>query len=252
MVWENKVLCVLTNASSGSIDLRVKGFFVDMPNNSSNVGCAIRLIAFSAFHPVVAAFGALLAAEVRSFIASGSKQVVRSQKIQPNCTSVLMAEFSGRDVQLTSGASHQRDPFRSKAFLIKVAQTCKEEEACLISIMDLKPVHCVRVRKAKVARLYDSRKRILVTGGAEFIGSHLIDRLLAGGHEVICLDNLFTGTKRNIDHLHDNPRFEFMRHDVTFPSMSRLMRSTISPARPHRCITNTTQYKRRRPACMAR
>ncbi len=66
-------------------------------------------------------------------------------------------------------------------------------------------------------RLYDSRKRILVTGGAGFIGSHLIDRLLADGHEVICLDNLFTGTKRNIDHLHGNPRFEFMRHDVTFP-----------------------------------
>ncbi|EAQ13828.1 MULTISPECIES: UDP-glucuronic acid decarboxylase family protein [Maritimibacter] len=68
-----------------------------------------------------------------------------------------------------------------------------------------------------MARLYDSRKRILVTGGAGFIGSHLIDRLLDQGHEVICLDNLFTGTKRNIDHLHGNPRFEFMRHDVTFP-----------------------------------
>ncbi len=68
-----------------------------------------------------------------------------------------------------------------------------------------------------MARLYDSRKRILVTGGAGFIGSHLIDRLLAQGHEVLCVDNLFTGTKRNIDHLHANPRFEFMRHDVTFP-----------------------------------
>ena len=68
-----------------------------------------------------------------------------------------------------------------------------------------------------LARLYDSRKRILVTGGAGFIGSHLVDRLLGQGHEVLCLDNLFTGTKRNIDHLHTNPRFEFMRHDVTFP-----------------------------------
>lgn len=68
-----------------------------------------------------------------------------------------------------------------------------------------------------MARLYDSRKRILVTGGAGFIGSHLIDRLIGQGHDVICLDNLFTGTKRNIDHLHGNPRFEFMRHDVTFP-----------------------------------
>ncbi|HEY3695982.1 UDP-glucuronic acid decarboxylase family protein [Phenylobacterium sp.] len=66
-------------------------------------------------------------------------------------------------------------------------------------------------------RVYDSRKRILVTGGAGFLGSHLIDRLLAHGHEVICCDNLFTGTKRNIEHLHGNPAFEFLRHDVTFP-----------------------------------
>jgi UDP-glucuronate decarboxylase len=68
-----------------------------------------------------------------------------------------------------------------------------------------------------VARLYDSRKRILVTGGAGFLGSHLIDRLLDSGHEVLCVDNLFTGTKRNIDHLQSQPRFEFLRHDVTFP-----------------------------------
>jgi UDP-glucuronate decarboxylase len=68
-----------------------------------------------------------------------------------------------------------------------------------------------------LARLYDSRKRILVTGGAGFLGSHLIDRLLAEGHEVLCVDNLFTGTKRNIEHLHGHPRFEFMRHDVCFP-----------------------------------
>jgi len=56
-----------------------------------------------------------------------------------------------------------------------------------------------------------------VTGGAGFLGSHLIDRLLAQGHEVICVDNLFSSTKRNIDHMHANPRFEFMRHDVCFP-----------------------------------
>jgi len=66
-------------------------------------------------------------------------------------------------------------------------------------------------------RLYESRKRILVTGGAGFLGSHLIDRLLGKGHEVICVDNLFTGTKRNLEHLHAQPRFEFIRHDVTFP-----------------------------------
>lgn len=68
-----------------------------------------------------------------------------------------------------------------------------------------------------MARLYDSRKRILITGGAGFLGSHLTDRLLEAGHEVLCVDNLFTGTKRNIEHLHSHPRFEFMRHDVTMP-----------------------------------
>ncbi len=66
-------------------------------------------------------------------------------------------------------------------------------------------------------RNYEARKRVLVTGGAGFLGSHLIDRLLVRGDEVICLDNLFTGSKRNIEHLHGHPRFEFIRHDVTFP-----------------------------------
>ena len=66
-------------------------------------------------------------------------------------------------------------------------------------------------------RNYESRKRILVTGGAGFLGSHLTDRLLEQGHEVVCADNLFTGSKRNIEHLHSHPRFEFVRHDVTFP-----------------------------------
>jgi len=64
---------------------------------------------------------------------------------------------------------------------------------------------------------YEARKRVLVTGGAGFLGSHLIDRLLARGDEVICVDNLFTGSKRNVEHLHGHPRFEFIRHDVTFP-----------------------------------
>ena len=68
-----------------------------------------------------------------------------------------------------------------------------------------------------MARIYDHRRRVLVTGGAGFLGSHLIDRLLRDGHEVLCVDNLFTGTKRNIDHLSAHPRFEFMRHDVCFP-----------------------------------
>jgi UDP-glucuronate decarboxylase len=61
------------------------------------------------------------------------------------------------------------------------------------------------------------RKQILVTGGAGFLGSHLCDRLIADGHDVVCVDNFFTGSKRNIEHLIGHPRFELMRHDVTFP-----------------------------------
>ena len=68
-----------------------------------------------------------------------------------------------------------------------------------------------------MVRRYNAHKRVLVTGGAGFLGSHLIDRLLEQGHEVLCADNLFTGTKENLAHLHGHPRFEFMRHDITFP-----------------------------------
>jgi UDP-glucuronate decarboxylase len=64
---------------------------------------------------------------------------------------------------------------------------------------------------------YNIRKRVLVTGGAGFLGSHLCERLLKDGHDVICLDNFFTGTKENILHLLDSPHFEIMRHDITFP-----------------------------------
>jgi UDP-glucuronate decarboxylase len=59
--------------------------------------------------------------------------------------------------------------------------------------------------------------RILVTGGAGFLGSHLCDRLIKDGHDVLCLDNFFTGSKQNIAHLINNPYFELMRHDVTYP-----------------------------------
>jgi UDP-glucuronate decarboxylase len=62
-----------------------------------------------------------------------------------------------------------------------------------------------------------SRKRILVTGGAGFLGSHLCERLLSEGHDVLCADNFFTGTKDNVLGLFDNPHFELLRHDVTFP-----------------------------------
>ena len=65
-------------------------------------------------------------------------------------------------------------------------------------------------------------KRILVTGGAGFIGSHLCERLLNEGNEVICLDNYFTGSKMNVVHLMDNPYFELVRHDVTHTYMAEV------------------------------
>ena len=63
----------------------------------------------------------------------------------------------------------------------------------------------------------DKNIRIMVTGGAGFIGSHLCERLLEQGHDVLCVDNFYTGTKRNIAHLYENPYFEVLRHDITFP-----------------------------------
>ncbi|MCA3277588.1 MAG: SDR family oxidoreductase [Roseomonas sp.] len=71
--------------------------------------------------------------------------------------------------------------------------------------------------KNETKREYHARKRILVTGGAGFVGSHLCDALLAAGHEVLCADNFFTGNKANIESLLDHPYFELIRHDVTFP-----------------------------------
>ena len=71
------------------------------------------------------------------------------------------------------------------------------------------------------------KKRILVTGGAGFLGSHLIDRLLNRGDEVVCLDNLFTGSKKNIEHHLGSPNFEFIRHDVCAVSYTHLTLPTI-------------------------
>src|SRR6516165_9840834 len=62
-----------------------------------------------------------------------------------------------------------------------------------------------------------TERRVLVTGGAGFIGSHLCERLLERGDEVLCVDNFYTGTRRNVQHLLSNPLFELMRHDVCFP-----------------------------------
>ena len=69
-------------------------------------------------------------------------------------------------------------------------------------------------------RIYS--RRVLVTGGAGFLGSHLCERLLADGHEVICLDNLFSSCKENVEHLLTNPKFEFVRHDVVEPYMAEV------------------------------
>ena len=62
-----------------------------------------------------------------------------------------------------------------------------------------------------------TRNKVLITGVSGFLGSHLCDRLIQGGCEVLCVDNFFTGSKKNIEHLLDNRNFELMRHDVTFP-----------------------------------
>ena len=70
---------------------------------------------------------------------------------------------------------------------------------------------------ARTSRAMHLEKRILVTGGSGFLGSHLCERLLAEGANVICVDNFFSGTRSNVEHLLDNKRFELMRHDVTFP-----------------------------------
>src|SRR5258706_9532534 len=71
--------------------------------------------------------------------------------------------------------------------------------------------------KNSSTRQYATRPRVLVTGGAGFIGSHLCERLLSAGSDVLCVDNFFTGTKDNIAHLIGNSHFELVRHDVTFP-----------------------------------
>jgi UDP-glucuronate decarboxylase len=85
--------------------------------------------------------------------------------------------------------------------------------------------------------------RLLVTGGAGFLGSHLCDRLLTMGHEVICLDNLYTGSKKNIERYLNNPNFEFVRHDVTFPIFLEVegIFNFACPASPIHYQKNPTQ-----------
>ena len=83
--------------------------------------------------------------------------------------------------------------------------------------------------------------RILVTGGAGFIGSHLCERLLGEGNEVLCLDNFFTGRRENIFHLLDNQRFELLRHDVTEPVLLEVDQIYNLRVRRRRSTTNTTR-----------
>lgn len=78
-------------------------------------------------------------------------------------------------------------------------------------------LHIQHIKYDKSAKNYIIMKRILVTGGAGFIGSHLCTRLIKDGHSVICLDNFFTGSRSNVWHLMNKPRFELVRHDVTVP-----------------------------------
>ena len=87
----------------------------------------------------------------------------------------------------------------------------------LVSVMLTKATLKKNKLETRNLKLETNSMRILITGGAGFIGSHLSERLLGEGHEVLCLDNFFTGRRENIMHLLDNPRFELIRHDVTEP-----------------------------------
>ena len=95
--------------------------------------------------------------------------------------------------------------------------------------------------------------RVLVTGGAGFLGSHLCERLLDAGHDVLCVDNFYTGTRANVAHLLAHPRFELLRHDITFPlyvEVDRDLQPRLSGVAA--ATTSSTRCRRRRPACTAR
>lgn len=96
-------------------------------------------------------------------------------------------------------------------------------------------------------------KRVIVTGGAGFLGSHLCERLLQDGHDVLSVDNYFTGTKSNITHLLGNPYFEALRHDVTFPLYVEAdeIYNLACPASPIYFITNLTLCRQQKPVSMA-
>jgi UDP-glucuronate decarboxylase len=93
-----------------------------------------------------------------------------------------------------------------------------------------------------------TNRRILVTGGAGFVGSHLCERLLDQGHEVLCVDNFYTSSRANVAALLANPRFELMRHDVCLPLYVEVdeIYNLACPASP--CIIRPTRSRRPRPA----
>ena len=97
-----------------------------------------------------------------------------------------------------------------------------------------------------------TERRVLVTGGAGFIGSHLCERLLERGDEVLCVDNFYIGTRRNVQHLLSNPLFEVMRHDVCFPLYVEVERFSISLVQRRPCTISSTRCKPPRSACMGR
>jgi UDP-glucuronate decarboxylase len=106
---------------------------------------------------------------------------------------------------------------RQYAEVLPIAQSLMAEDDLISIILRNKKQHINHAPGRTLMEPRLGRKRILVTGGSGFLGSHLCDRLIAQGHDVLCVDNFFTGSKDNVRQLLDNPRFELMRHDVTFP-----------------------------------
>ncbi|EIE83789.1 hypothetical protein G6F47_010963 [Rhizopus delemar] len=133
------------------------------------------------------------------------------------------------------GSSVELDYLRD-LYLPKEKNDREEKEGTVI----FKPITCF----PPVKQLSPSvRKRILVTGGAGFVGSHLVDRLMWMGHEVVVLDNFFTGTKRNVQHWIGHPHFELVRHDVVDPFMIEVSQiyHLACPASPPHYQYNTTK-----------
>ena len=97
-----------------------------------------------------------------------------------------------------------------------------------------------------------TERRVLVTGGAGFIGSHLCRRLLDRGDEVLCIDNFYTGTRRNVHELLSNPRFELTRHDICFPLYIEVDEIYNLACPPHPFIINSIRCKQPRSASTAR